>query len=183
MAVSTEAVWKAMSGDLRAYISRRVRAPHDVDDILQTVFLKIHDNLSTLRDWGRLEAWIYGIARRAIVDFYRGRTEYVPLDDVPEPAADERDGEGGGASGCIKPMLDALPDKYKEALTLTEMQGLSQRELAHRTGLSFSGAKSRVQRGRELLREVLLECCTFEFDRRGGIVHYEPRERERCECD
>ncbi len=75
----------------------------------------------------------------------------------------------------LKPMIDDLPDKYREALWLTEFEGLTQVELAERLGISVSGAKSRVQRGRSLLRHDLLDCCQFEFDRRGGIIGYTTR--------
>ena len=67
---------------------------------------------------------------------------------------------------------------YSEALLLTDYEGLSQRELATRLGLSFSSAKSRVQRAREMLRQLLLDCCHFEFDRLGRVVDYQPR----CDC-
>src|SRR2546423_8933278 len=75
----------------------------------------------------------------------------------------------------IKVMVDSLPADYREALYLTEYQGLTQRELAERLGLSFSGAKSRVQRAREKLKQMLLECCHFELDRRGHVIDYQPR--------
>ncbi|HLZ55439.1 MAG TPA: sigma factor-like helix-turn-helix DNA-binding protein, partial [Ktedonosporobacter sp.] len=70
------------------------------------------------------------------------------------------------------------PDQDRQALVLTEYQGLTQKELGERLGLSFSGAKSRVQRAREKLKQELLACCHFELDRRGHILDYQPR----CDC-
>jgi RNA polymerase sigma-70 factor (ECF subfamily) len=69
-------------------------------------------------------------------------------------------------------MVDELPDTYRDALLLTEYQGLNQRQMADRLGISFSGAKSRVQRARRMLRDMLLTCCHFELDRRGAIIDY-----------
>jgi RNA polymerase sigma-70 factor (ECF subfamily) len=63
-------------------------------------------------------------------------------------------------------------------LVLTEYQGLTQKELGERLGLSFSGAKSRVQRAREKLKQQLLACCHFELDRRGHVINYQPK----CQC-
>ena len=63
------------------------------------------------------------------------------------------------------------------ALVLTEFEGLTQVEMAEELGLSVSGAKSRVQRARAMLRDDLLECCHFEFDRLGHVIDYEPRPR------
>ncbi len=51
---------------------------------------------------------------------------------------------------------------------------MTQGEMASREGLSLSGAKSRVQRARRMLREVLLQCCRVETDNRGHVVDYEP---------
>ncbi len=79
---------------------------------------------------------------------------------------------------CVRAMVRNLPALDRQALVLTEYQGLTQKELAERLGLSFSGAKSRVQRAREKLKRQLLECCHFELDRRGHIIDYQAR----CHC-
>ncbi|MFN0200337.1 MAG: sigma factor-like helix-turn-helix DNA-binding protein, partial [Bacteroidia bacterium] len=78
------------------------------------------------------------------------------------------------------PDAQKIPYKYAEALILTDIKGLSQQELADKLGISLSGAKSRVQRGREKLKEMLMECCIFEFDARGQVVNYEPK-KNACE--
>ena len=76
-------------------------------------------------------------------------------------------------------MVAALPETYREALRLTEYQGLSQKALGERLGISFSGAKSRVQRARAKVKEQLLDCCHFQFDRVGQIIDYQSR-RDCC---
>jgi RNA polymerase sigma-70 factor (ECF subfamily) len=75
----------------------------------------------------------------------------------------------------LKEMVDELPESYRQALILTDYQGMSQKQLAESLGMSLSGAKSRVQRARDKLRDMLLSCCHFEFDRRGRIVDYYQR--------
>jgi RNA polymerase sigma-70 factor (ECF subfamily) len=72
-------------------------------------------------------------------------------------------------------MIDTLPPPDREALTLTELEGLSQREAAERLGMSYSGLKSRVQRGRAKLRAVLDRCCEVELDPRGAVITFRPR--------
>lgn len=72
-------------------------------------------------------------------------------------------------------MLERLSQDYREAVTLVELDGLSQQAAADRLGLSLSGMKSRVQRGRKQLKRLLDDCCLIELDRRGGVVDYEPR--------
>ncbi len=74
-------------------------------------------------------------------------------------------------------LLDA---PTREALELSELEGLTQREVAERLGLSPSGAKSRVQRGRHKLREALEACCEIERDVRGHVTDYRPK--EGCSC-
>jgi RNA polymerase sigma-70 factor, ECF subfamily len=78
-------------------------------------------------------------------------------------------------------MIFNLPEPYREALVLTEFDGLTQQELADRLNISLSGAKSRVQRGRRQLKQMLEECCTFEFDRRGKVIDCAPRAKGGCE--
>jgi RNA polymerase sigma-70 factor (ECF subfamily) len=80
-------------------------------------------------------------------------------------------------------MIHSLPGPYREAILLTELEGLSQVELARRLNISVSGAKSRVQRGRQQLKEMLLDCCEFETDRRGRVYGCTPRGEPCAECD
>ena len=88
---------------------------------------------------------------------------------------------GSSLSGCIPAFLDSLPEKYREALFEVEINGLSQLELAKKLDISYSGAKSRVQRGREKLREALLDCCDIAADKYGNILEYSPR--KSCDGD
>lgn len=76
------------------------------------------------------------------------------------------------ATVCIRSTIKRLPEKYREALELTEFQGLSQKELSEKLGISYSGAKSRVQRGRGKLKQLLEGCCHIEADRYGNIVDF-----------
>jgi RNA polymerase sigma-70 factor (ECF subfamily) len=79
-------------------------------------------------------------------------------------------------------MIAALPESYREAIRLTDLNGLTQIEAAQRSGISFSGMKSRVQRARRQLKSMLEECCRIEVDRRGGIVDYSVRDASKSPC-
>jgi RNA polymerase sigma-70 factor (ECF subfamily) len=173
---TTEDIWNEFSGKLRGFILKRISEPADAEDILQDVFVKLHTRIDTLRDSSRLAPWLYRIARNTIVDHYRARQPVVPMpetltiDDEP----DESDAATDIASGLVG-MVASLPDRYQQAIVLSEFEGLTQQETADRLGLSLSGAKSRVQRGRDMLRDQLLDCCHFEFDRQGRPIDYTPR--------
>lgn len=177
MPATTEELWQRFGADLRRFIALRVSEPADAEDVLQDVFVKIHARLDTVQDEERVAAWMYQIARNAIVDFHRRHRDTWDLSEITDREADDApdDTVELEVARWLKPMIDDLPDKYREALWLTEFEGLTQVELAERLGISVSGAKSRVQRGRSLLRHELLDCCLFEFDRRGGIIGYTAR--------
>ena len=182
--ISSEAIWREFHTPLRAFIRRRVPDDQLADDLLQDVFLRIHSRIETLRDDTRLQAWIYQITRNAIADHYRAHPALAPLsDELPAPQL-ERDDLAEQLAPGIRQMLMTLPAVYREAFILTEVNGMSQVELARRLGISVSGAKSRVQRARAHLKRLLLECCHFEFDHLGGVVDYYPRIDccRRCKC-
>ena len=174
MPPSLEQLWIDFSARLSAFIRSRVEDDVAAEDLLQEVFLRIHTRMDTLRETDRLESWVYQIARNAIIDHYRARRSLDPLhESIPE--MDDLFQEPDSAAeiaASMHEMVAALPEPYREALLLTEFQGLNQQELADRLGISLSGAKSRVQRARQKIKNELLSCCHFEFDRYGRIVDY-----------
>jgi len=183
MTPTLESIWHEFAVKLGQFIRSRVADPATAEDILQDVFVKIQARLDTVEDPAKLQGWLYLIARNAIIDHYRTRkaTIEVPETLPAEPA--ENDVEMDGLKAAFRRMIYSLPEPYRDALVLTEFEGLTQKELAKRLGISLSGAKSRVQRGREQLKEMLHECCTFEFDRRGQMIDCAPRAKGGCqEC-
>lgn len=183
MNATLEHIWHEFAGKLGQFIRARVSDPATAEDILQDVFVKIQKRLGQLQDPAKLQGWIYLIARNAIIDHYRTRKETVEVPEnlFAEPTAN--DGEIEELKASFRRMIYSLPEPYRDAIVLTELHGFTQQELADRLGLSLSGAKSRVQRGRAQLKQMLDECCTFEFDRRGKVIGCEPREQTRCaEC-
>jgi RNA polymerase sigma-70 factor (ECF subfamily) len=179
MNVSIESVWETFNTPLEKFVRRRLPDRQTADDVLQEVYLKIHGHLDGVRDEERLSAWVYQVARNTITDYYRAQKPIVEMDEaIPDEPADANEAFAAQLAASVRRMADALPEPYREALLLAEYEGLTQREVAERLGISLSGAKSRVQRGRKLLREMLLACCHFEFDRLGRVIDYYPR----CAC-
>ena len=176
-APSIDAIWAAFAAPLQRFIRRRVENDADADDLLQMVFAKIHSGIGALADSERLPAWIFQIARRTLIDHFRSRESAPEFVDLPDELAHVAESPAAVSelADCVRPMIGRLPEPYRQALTLTDLEGLTQRELADALSLSLSGAKSRVQRGREQLKTQLLACCHLEFDRRGGVVDFEPR--------
>ena len=83
---------------------------------------------------------------------------------------------------CLTRMVGLLPDPYREAMQLADFDGLTQQEVADRMRISLSGAKSRVQRARQQLREMLLDCCKVERDARGNVFDYQTTDKSRLYC-
>lgn len=185
MIPNLESLWEEFRLPLKGFIQTKVNNEHDVEDILQIVFIKIYTNIDSLNSTHKLRAWIYSITRNAIIDFYRAKSHETYIECLPEDmlwAEPEEETLNNEISQCLNTMIQYLPEKYREAIMLTEIQKLTQRELALHTGLSLSGAKSRVQRARTLLKEMLTNCCSLEQDRRGNIIDYKHKSKDCKYC-
>lgn len=171
--------WAEHRRRLLSFVRGRVGDEATAEDIVHDVLARAWGRRSSLRDGGRMMPWLYQITRHAIADHYRasgsaeGATEPASDRIAAEPEADDVRARAQ-LSQCLIPLIDSLPPPYRDAVRLSELHGLTQRETAARLGLSLSGAKSRVQRARRKLRERLLACCEVELDGAGVIRDYEP---------
>jgi RNA polymerase sigma-70 factor (ECF subfamily) len=167
-------LWDEYRTTLYRFILTRVNDPAIAEDIVQEVLIKVYERLNTLKDQEKILSWMYQITRNTIVDYYR---QHRPTEDIAQTmAAKETNTEEDvekELSQCILPMVNQLPADYREAIQMAEFNRLTQKEIAQKQGLSLSGAKSRVQRGRKLLKEKLLDCCRIELDRQGKVYNYE----------
>lgn len=176
----TETIWRAYHDKLSAFIHNRVS--HDVaDDILQDVFIKMHTGIDSLKDHAKLESWLYQITRNAIIDSFRARrpTEELPV-WIEQSSPEKNDLVREELAACLEPMITQLPDKYKQAMLLSEIEGKTQKEVAELANISLSGAKSRVQRGRVLLRSMLNACCQIELNKNNQLVAYQQKKERNC---
>lgn len=170
---------------LRPFVARRVPSS-EVDDVLQDVFLRAQRALPGLRDDERFGSWMYRVARSAIAESLRQRSRHpIVAPEQAEGALDVQEADPtlleAEVAAYLVGLLDQLPELYRETLRLTEIQGLSQAAAARTLGISLSAAKSRVQRGREMLRELLDACCKIGVDARGRVIDCEPRQAG-CRC-
>jgi RNA polymerase sigma-70 factor (ECF subfamily) len=181
--IRAEQVWQEYHPRLRAFIRRRVADEAAADDILQDVFLKMHSGLPSLKEAARLQSWLYQITRNALIDVYRRQQPTVAVPEwLAQAEADPDDQVRQDLADCLLPMIEQLPPIYREAIVLSELNGMKQQEVAALQKTSLSGAKSRVQRGRALLKTKLEDCCRLEFDHKGRIVDYEPRNGSCHQC-
>ena len=149
MDTKTTNAWKSTQQELRGFVYHRVKDKAVADDIVQDVFLKVHSNLGQLKDTDKLTGWIFRITRNAITDHFRSKSKSLNYSDLDWE--DDRQDLNDCVGRCLSEMLVTLPEKYREALELSEIQNLSQIDLARKLKISHSGAKSRVQRAMDLV--------------------------------
>jgi RNA polymerase sigma-70 factor (ECF subfamily) len=171
-----EQAWNDVASQLRGYIRARVADHFAAEDILQEVYLKAHKSMGRLDGAANLQGWLFQIAKNAMIDHFRGTKESEPVDEkLPAEELSVEPREVERLKESFSRMISNLPKPYREAVRMADLEGRTQKEVAERLGISVSGAKSRVQRGRQLLKRDLMECCEFEFDRRGAIIDYKPK--------
>ncbi len=178
--------WTETLERLRRYIATRVGDDETAADIAQDVIVRTISS-GALDHVDNPIAWLHRSARNAVIDHYRTRRVHDHLDDRPErwPAPDTGDAEPPAATRelahCLQPLLEQLDPKYRDALTRVDLDGQTHNEAARQLGISVPGMKSRVQRGRRQLRDLLTGCCTVHLDRTGAVAGYQ-RDHARCGC-
>lgn len=154
--------------ELKGFVQKRVKDKAVTEDILHDVFLKVQAKIGQLKESEKITSWIYQITKNTIIDHFRKTSKTINPNDLDW----ENDTPNFNAcvSGYLNELLPTLPDKYREALQLTEIENLSQLELAERLGISYSGAKSRVQRARQMLKEKMDEVLIVKTDAYGNAI-------------
>jgi RNA polymerase sigma-70 factor (ECF subfamily) len=174
-----ETIYEQFRNPLKAFIAKRIHDEAAAEDMVHDVFLKIHERIESLKEPDKLPAWIYQIARNSIVDSYR-RKQIITSPDLSQFEQNEIIETPEDLNRVVRSMIEKLSDQDKEVLLLSDFEGIKQADIAQRLGISVSGAKSRVQRARKKLKELLLECCHFEFDRYGTVFDYHPKNCTKC---
>jgi len=176
-----ESIWKDYHLKLYNFVNKRVNDTSLSEDIVQEIMIKVNTKLDSLESSQKMKSWIYQIARNTIIDYYRAKKTF---DELPpyliSPETDQIKQARQEISGCLNVLIGNLPSGYREAITLSEIEGFTQKEVASKQNLSISGAKSRIQRARSLLKNMLTECCTFEMDHQERFIDYQAK--TDCDC-
>ncbi len=180
MTIEVADIWNDFKDELRSFIAAKVKYQADPDDILQDVFVKVIQNQDKLAKTHNLKHYLYAMVRNATTDVFR---KSRPMTDVSELEIPIVEGETSLneliAECCLRPFIQQLPDNYRTALVEVEFNNRSQKELATQENISYSALKSRVQRGRDKLKEMVLCCCADESDKYGNLMR---TEKESCNC-
>ena len=177
--------WTDTLDRLQAFVAARVDDRELAADITQDVIVRSIAS-GALERVDNPAAWLYRSARNAVIDHYRTRRTHASLESLdawPEPDVDDLpDDATRELSRCLQPMLDQLSPAARDALVRVDVDGQTQLRAARQLGLSLSGMKSRVQRARRDLKDLLEQCCAVDVDRRGGIADYHPT-ASACGCN
>lgn len=175
------AAWSGFIDRLNGYVGARLPAALR-DDVVGDILVRLVRNEAKLAAARDPMAWVGRVAVNAVIDHARrrGAENRAMAAFVADPASadggtDADDTATVAFAGCVTPLIEGLPQRYRDALMLVEIDGIGQQDAARRLGLSVSGLKSRLQRGRRQLKQAVVRCCAIELDRRGGIIAYSPR--------
>jgi len=161
---------------LRSFFGRRISRPDDAEDLTQETLLKAFRAIAAEREVEYVSAWVFGIARRTLADYYR----YRPTPDTTAQslaiACPDANSDLLAVLTCsARCYLETLPAIYRDPVHLADYEGFSHAEVADKLGLSLSAAKSRIRRGKLMVRGMMEACCRFQYDRVGNIIGYELR--------
>lgn len=163
-------IWQNMNDQLMGFVLKKVKDKDDAKDIIQDIFIKVFSKIGDLKNEDKVDSWIFQITRNSINDYFRKNSKKHKTEQITENIQDTIEANNE-FSNCVIPMINSLSPKYKEALMLSEIDGITQKELAIRLNISYTGVKSRVQRGRKQLKELLIKCCAIKTDKYGNIIY------------
>jgi RNA polymerase sigma-70 factor (ECF subfamily) len=185
---TTETVWEIFCCKLQPFIRKWITNPEIAKDIEQDVFLKIHEKIDTLKDNTKVRSWVLQITRNTVMDYFRKNrvkfqdSEFI-FEEIDSPVTivvkNERNLKEEITSG-LRSLIESLPAKYAEALILVEYEGMSQIDLSKKLRISPSAVKSRVQRARSMVKDRLIDCCHYEFDKYGNVISAFPETCHYC---
>lgn len=181
-------LWQEYSNQLQNFLLSKVNNRSDVEDLLQEILVKTHQKLNTVKEPEKVSAWLFQITRNTLADYYRKSRADISRQKIAGGAmlmnqeAEQYEEVRQELTKCIRPFLDRLPPKYRDAIEAVDLQGMSQKLLATKLRLSHSAVKSRVQRARHMLRELFQECCHYQLDVRGNLVDFESKSGSCSSC-
>ena len=167
--METTAIWNEFSDSLNRFIYSRVKNREITQDLLQEVFIKIHLNIDKIKKQDSLKSWIFTITNNAIIDYFK-KQSIKQSQLIERLESEDSNTFEHSAEDCILPLIHNLPPTYKETMLLSEIKGLKQAKVAEILQISLSGAKSRVQRGRNLLKQGFIDCCNYKLNEFGYLV-------------
>lgn len=163
------------------FIKKRINSKQDAEDLTQDVFLKLSKSKSN--NVKNIKSWVYTIAKNSIIDYYRKKKHYTEDIDSMEFQETLLETEAiNELSNCVLPFVNLLPADYQTIMKLSELENVSQKEIAKRLDLNYTTVRSKVQRGRLKLKNLIADCCTVIQGGKGGIIDYKKKNNCKEDC-
>jgi RNA polymerase sigma-70 factor (ECF subfamily) len=180
--MNTEEIWNRHHNEISRFIRSKVKDADVAKDILQETFITVHTKRHQVRDESKLKSWIYQVSRNQILLHFRKERQNLPshVPEVIDPITDPNL-PSDKLLICMNSFIKAMPQKYREPLQLVGFSNVKQLDLPGILKISYSGAKSRFQRAKRLLRKKLEKCCTIAADRYGNVLEAECLGKCACE--
>src|SRR5512138_780278 len=160
-----------LSEPLLRYLTRYVGNRDLAEDLLQETLIRIARGLPGFEGRSEMKTWAFSIATRVAADHFRKPANRVQIVDVAEspelPVIDDSVEQQlvlDEMNSCVRQVIDSLPEEYRAALVLHDLEGLTAMETAEVCGSSGPTAKIRIHRARMRLKEALREECVFYRD-------------------
>jgi RNA polymerase sigma-70 factor, ECF subfamily len=180
-------IYKQFNAELLRYLKRKVRSAEDAEDILQNVFIKITSGIDKLSEDVKLRSWIFTITRNSIIDYYRvnaNKKNVITSEEINEDIPElDNDDSTKGLDQCMSSMISLLPEEYREIIIESEINGVKQKDLAEKYGIAYPSMRSKIQRGRDRLKQLFLNCCHIATDVRGNIIDAQGKENCGGPCN
>lgn len=167
--------WEKHETELRRFLRHRTGDDASAEDLLQEVFLRALRQKNGLCGIENPRAWLFHAARNLLIDRLRLTKEHVELPDDLVAEAEDAPPPVDSLTQCLPRVLAELSPLDREAITLCDIEGMTQQDYAKRIGLSLPAAKSRVQRARARLKARMSEACQVSFDAGGKVEGFVPR--------
>lgn len=166
--------WNAHESELRNYLRHRSRDPHQVEDLLQEVFVKAMQQGKQFCQLENSRAWLFRVARNALVDQFRLGREVAELPEgIPQPETSREPIQA--LSACVARVLSELAPEDRDIIEQCDLEGVKQKDYAAAQQISLPAVKSRLLRARQRMRDTLSTNCKVQFDEEGRVEGFVPR--------
>ena len=161
---------------VRKFILASVKNESAADDLIQETFIRIQENLDSLRDPAKISSWIFRVAYHLCQDHFRTLKKSSSHEEIHDglvslqetPA--QKKLEQSEMSQCVQEQINLLPESLRSVLIFSDVMDFSHQEIADILGLTVENVKVRLHRARKKIKAILKEKCTFEVDERNVLV-------------
>lgn len=170
-------IWDEHNGHLFNFINTKIEDEQSAEDILQEVSIKLLDNLNRETEIRNYKTWLFQVTRNTIADYYRRHRKHSELTIAQSEISSNSRACFCDLSGFV--IQTYLPQKYSEPLYLSDIEQKPQQEIAEMLRLSLTATKSRIQRGRNKLKELVSDCIDINYNDKGQVSDFQLK--DNCE--